>query len=144
MTLQDVDAVAALEQLSYPFPWSVGIFRDCLRAGYGARVIEIESELAGYVVYSVGAGEGHLLNLCVAERFRRQAIARRVLRFVIQAVALVPAQVLFLEVRVSNLGAIKLYQSLGFEQIGLRKGYYEAVNGREDALVYRLDLMPWL
>ena len=143
MTLADVQAVSDLEQRVYPFPWSTGIFKDCLRAGYGARVIEVGQALAGYVIYSHGAGEAHLLNICIAPEHRRQKIARRILRYVFQSMALAGAQVVFLEVRPSNRGAILLYESLGFTQIGVRRGYYEAVGGREDALVYRLDLMPY-
>lgn len=144
MTLNDVDRVSGLEKSVYPFPWSEGIFKDCLRAGYGARVVEVAGEIIGYAVYSHGAGEAHLLNICIAPNWRRLKIARRLLRYVIQTLALVPVGVLFLEVRPSNQGAIQLYESLGFEFIGLRKGYYEAVGGREDAKVYRLDLSAWI
>jgi len=144
MKIADVEQVAQLEQRVYPFPWSDGIFRDCLRVGYGARVIEVGADLAGYVIYSHGAGEAHLLNLCVAPDYRRQKIGRRILRYVFQTLALEKAEVIFLEVRPSNIGAIALYESLGFEQIGVRRGYYEAQDGREDAKVYRLDLMPYI
>jgi len=143
MTLKDIDAVVKLEQSAYPFPWASDVFKDCLRVGYGARVVEVNQTLVGYAIYSHGAGEAHLLNLCVAQAYRRQKIARRLLRYVIQTVAIARAEVLFLEVRPSNVAGLRLYESLGFEFIGLRKGYYEAVGGREDARVYRLKLTAW-
>jgi ribosomal-protein-alanine N-acetyltransferase len=140
MTEADVDAIAALERESYPFPWSEGIFRDCLRVGYVCRVVELGPALIGYGVMSLGAGEAHILNLCVREAMRERGIGRTVLRHLLASAAAAGTDEAFLEVRPSNLAAIRLYQSMGFEPVGVRRGYYQAVGGREDAAVLRLDL----
>lgn len=140
MTEADVDPVAALERESYPFPWSEGIFRDCLRVGYVCRVVEVGSGLIGYGVMSYGAGEAHILNLCVRETMRERGIGRTLLRHLLAGAAAAGMDEAFLEVRPSNLAAIRLYQATGFEPVGVRRGYYQAVAGREDATVLRLDL----
>lgn len=140
MTEADVDAVVALEHDSYPFPWSEGIFRDCLRVGYVCRVVELGHELIGYGVMSHGAGEAHILNLCVRAAMRERGIGRTLLRQLLDSAVDAGMDEAFLEVRPSNLAAIRLYQSLGFEPVGVRRGYYQAVGGREDATVLRLDL----
>ena len=79
MTETDVGGVVALERGAYQFPWSEGIFRDCLRVGYTCRVATSGNRLIGYGVMSVGAGEAHILNLCIDEGFRCQGIGRRML-----------------------------------------------------------------
>lgn len=140
MTEADVSAVVALERASYQFPWSEGIFRDCLRVGYICRVVTSASRLIGYGVMSVGAGEAHILNLCVATAFRCQGIGRRMLDYLLDRGAAAGMSEAFLEVRPSNTAAIRLYLSLGFEQVGMRRGYYQAVGGREDAAVLKLAL----
>ncbi len=136
----DLARVAALERESYPFPWSEGIFHDCLRVGYVCRVVELGFDLVGYGVMSTGAGEAHVLNLCVREAMRGRGIGRTLLRHLIELAVTAGAQDLFLEVRPSNLAAVRLYHSLGFVQVGVRRGYYQAVGGREDATALRLDL----
>ncbi|MGE0582267.1 MAG: ribosomal protein S18-alanine N-acetyltransferase [Steroidobacteraceae bacterium] len=136
----DLARVAELERASYPFPWSEGIFRDCLRVGYVCRVVEIGFDLIGYGVMSTGAGEAHVLNLCVRDTMRGRGIGRTLLRQLIELAVEAGAADLFLEVRPTNLAAIRLYQSLGFVQVGVRRGYYQAAGGREDATVLRLDL----
>ena len=136
----DVDEVVAIERSSYQFPWSEGIFRDCLRVGYTCRVALHGRQLAGYGVMSVGAGEAHILNLCIAEAFRCRGIGARLLTLLIERAAAAGMMDAFLEVRPSNTSAIRLYLALGFEQVGMRRGYYQAVNGREDAAVLRRAL----
>jgi len=140
MTEADLGHVAALERESYPFPWSEGIFRDCLRVGYVCRVVELGPGLIGYGVMSYGAGEAHILNLCIREALRGRGIGRSLLRHLLANAATAGMDEAFLEVRPSNLAAIRLYQSMGFEPVGVRRGYYQAVGGREDATVLRLDL----
>ena len=140
MLASDIEAVLAIEQRAYPYPWSLGIFRDCVRVGYTCRVLEIDFVLAGYGVLSIGAGESHLLNLCVREEFRARGLGRRLLEELLDSAREQGARVCFLEVRPANTGAIRLYQAMGFQQIGVRRGYYQAENGREDALVMRLGL----
>ncbi|MFO7275991.1 MAG: ribosomal protein S18-alanine N-acetyltransferase [Pseudomonadota bacterium] len=140
MTEHDVPAVVAIERASYQFPWSEGIFRDCLRVGYVCRVVTVGDEVIGYGVMSTGAGEAHILNLCVSSAYRCQGIGRRLLDYLLDRGAAMGMTEAFLEVRPSNTAAIRLYQSMGFEQVGLRRGYYQATVGREDAAVLKLSL----
>ncbi|MFO1408553.1 MAG: ribosomal protein S18-alanine N-acetyltransferase [Steroidobacteraceae bacterium] len=140
MTPFDVPAVAALERASYAFPWSEGIFRDCLRVGYLCRVAEIDAQVAAYGIVAMGAGESHVLNLCVDTRLRGRGIGRQMLMLLLERSRDAGMTEVFLEVRPSNAMALALYQSVGFVQVGVRKGYYQADEGREDALVLRLQL----
>jgi ribosomal-protein-alanine N-acetyltransferase len=140
MTEADVAEVFAVERASYQFPWSEGIFRDCLRVGYVCRVLALGDEVVGYGVMSVGAGEAHILNLCVAGAHRCRGLGRRMLGYLLERGAAAGMSEAFLEVRPSNTAAIRLYQAIGFEQVGMRRGYYQAVGGREDAAVLRLAL----
>jgi [ribosomal protein S18]-alanine N-acetyltransferase len=140
MTEADVAEVFAIERSSYQFPWSEGIFRDCLRVGYVCRVLALESRVIGYGVMSVGAGEAHVLNLCVSDAYRCRGLGRRMLVYLLERGAAAGMSEAFLEVRPSNTAAIRLYQAMGFEQVGMRRGYYQAAGGREDAAVLRLTL----
>ena len=136
----DVADVVAIERASYQFPWSDGIFRDCLRVGYVCRVVTMARQVMAYGVMSLGAGEAHILNLCVAEAYRCRGVGRRLLGSLIERAAAAGMADAFLEVRPSNTVAIRLYLALGFEQVGMRRGYYQAANGREDAAVLRRAL----
>jgi len=141
MTPGDLPAVAAVERASYQFPWSEGIFRDCLRVGYLCRVADLDGEIVAYGVVAMGAGEAHILNLCVRGDLRGRSIGRQMLLLLLERSRQAGMEAVFLEVRPSNPHAIALYQSVGFAQVGLRKGYYQAPdNGREDALVLKLAL----
>jgi ribosomal-protein-alanine N-acetyltransferase len=136
----DVADVVAIEHASYQFPWSEGIFRDCLRVGYVCCVVTVGQVLMGYGVMSTGAGEAHILNLCVAENFRCRGLGRHLMLALIERAAAAGVNEVFLEVRPSNTAAIRLYQSMGFVQLGMRRGYYQATVGREDAAVLRLSI----
>jgi ribosomal-protein-alanine N-acetyltransferase len=140
MTLVDVPRVMEVERDSYPFPWSDGIFRDCVRVGYFCRVVEFRGVVYGHAVMSFGAGEAHVLNICIASDLREQGIGRRLMEFLIEQARKMGMQDMFLEVRPSNPSAIHLYESIGFARVGVRKGYYQASPGREDAWVYKLAL----
>jgi [ribosomal protein S18]-alanine N-acetyltransferase len=140
MRATDVAEVVDIERSSYQFPWSEGIFRDCLRVGYVCRVVTLSRQLLGYGVMSVGAGEAHILNLCVGEAFRCRGVGKRLLSSLIERAAAAGMGAAFLEVRPSNTAAIRLYLSMGFEQVGSRRGYYQAASGREDAAVLKLAL----
>ena len=142
MAESDVIDVVSTERASYQFPWSEGIFRDCLRVGYICRVVIVDDSVIGYGVMSVGAGEAHILNLCILEAYRCRGIGRRLLTYLVERGTAAGMSEAFLEVRPSNTAAIRLYQSLGFEQVGMRRGYYQAVSGREDAAVLKLPLRP--
>src|SRR5213082_3309560 len=119
MRAGDVADVVAIERASYQFPWSEGIFRDCLRVGYICRVVTLGKQVIGYGVMSVGAGEAHILNVCIGEAFRCRGIGRRLLELLIERGTAAGMSEAFLEVRPSNTAAIRLYLSLGFEQAGM-------------------------
>jgi ribosomal-protein-alanine N-acetyltransferase len=136
----DVPDVVAIERGSYQFPWSEGIFRDCLRVGYVCRVVTVSRQVMAYGVMSFGAGEAHILNLCVGEAYRCRGIGRQLLNSLIERAGAAGMADAYLEVRPSNTNAIRLYLALGFEQVGMRRGYYQAANGREDAAVLRRAL----
>jgi ribosomal-protein-alanine N-acetyltransferase len=136
----DLPEVAVIEQKSYAFPWSENIFRDCLRVGYTCRALDLAGQIIGYAVMSLGAGEAHVLNVCVRDEFRGVGFGRRLLEHLLERAAAAGIGEAYLEVRPSNLAAIRLYQHLGFEQIGIRRGYYQAPDGREDAIVLKLAL----
>ena len=141
MRQADVPVVAAMEDRSYAFPWTPGIFRDCLGAGYACWVAESEEGLMGYGVLSVAADEAHLLNLCVDPAWQGHGLGRRLLRRMIDLARWHMADRVFLEVRPSNPNAIALYASEGFVRIGQRPRYYPAKDGREDAIVMALELV---
>jgi ribosomal-protein-alanine N-acetyltransferase len=132
---RDVPAVMAVETAAYPFPWTEGIFRDCLRVGYCCWVALQAQEIVGYGVMSVAAGECHILNLCVHPDLRGRGLGRRMLRRLIAIGRAHNADTAFLEVRTSNRAAISLYDSEDFCEVGLRRDYYPAAQGREDAVV---------
>jgi [ribosomal protein S18]-alanine N-acetyltransferase len=136
----DVAEVIGIERASYQFPWTEGIFHDCLRVGYLCRVAVQSRTIIGYAVMSMGAGEAHILNLCVLETVRRAGVGRGLIRYLLEKAEGAGMAEAFLEVRPSNAIAMVLYRSMGFEQIGTRRGYYQAVGGREDAAVLRLRL----
>lgn len=139
MSETDLPEVMAIEEDVYPFPWSIQVFRDCLLAGYECWVVQRGRDLIGYAVLSLGAGEAHLLNLCVAREEQGRGLGRRLLRRVFDLVRWHRAARLFLEVRPSNPAALALYESEGFRRIGRRPGYYPDFGGREDAIVMVRD-----
>ena len=140
MTESDLAAVVEIERTVYPFPWTAGIFSDCLRVGYHCTILELDFVLVGYGIIASGAGEAHLLNVCVRVEFRNRWFGRVLLANLLDLSARAGATVVFLEVRPANTAAIRLYESMGFRQSGLRQGYYQSASGREDALVMRRSL----
>ena len=138
----DVPMVVSIERSAYQFPWSEGIFRDCLRVGYVCRVVDTGADMGGYGIMSVGAGEAHILNVCIREEHRGRGYARKMLLYLMDRARAAGMHEAYLEVRPSNTVAARLYHSLGFEQVGIRRGYYQATVGREDAAVLRRILVP--
>ncbi|HQU14783.1 MAG: ribosomal-protein-alanine N-acetyltransferase [Chromatiales bacterium 21-64-14] len=140
MRENDLAAVMDIESGAYDFPWSEGIFRDCLRVGYCCWLYEEAGEVLAYGVMSVGYGEAHVLNLCVRPESRQRGIGRRMLSHLLDLARRHHADTALLEVRPTNHAALVLYTGLGFNQVGLRRAYYPAARGREDALIlaYRL------
>jgi [ribosomal protein S18]-alanine N-acetyltransferase len=137
----DVPVVVEIERTAYQFPWSEGIFRDCLRVGYVCRTVDVGGDMGGYGIMSVGAGEAHILNVCIREEYRCRGLARKMLLHLMDRARAAGMREAYLEVRPSNTAASRLYHSLGFEQVGVRRGYYQAAVGREDASVLRRVLM---
>lgn len=137
MGLHDLAAVAAIEQEIHPFPWSQGNFADSLKAGYSCWICMQGVELVGYSVTMMVLDEAHLLNISVAKAHQGVGLGARLLRHAMLNAEAAGALSLLLEVRPSNEKALILYRHFGFSQIGVRKGYYPATTGREDALVFR-------
>ncbi len=138
----DLDAIMVVEQRAYPFPWTRGIFRDCLRAGYSMWVLEQTGQITGYGVLSIAAEEAHVLNLCTAPGFEGGGQGRRLLQTLLRIARVNGAQRVFLEVRPSNVRAIALYERSGFNEIGRRPRYYPAAHhGREDAIVMAMEVL---
>ena len=142
MRAEDLDQVASIEIAAYEYPWTHGIFRDCLRAGYNCWVLAHGIEVVAYGVLTVAAGEAHVLNVCVAQDHQSAGHGKRLMQRLIDLARWHRAERLFLEVRPSNARAIKLYDQLGFNEIGKRPNYYPAKRGREDAIVMALELLP--
>lgn len=141
MTEKDLPAVIDIEQRAHPFPWTEGIFRDCLRVGYICRVLEQRRRIIAYGVMSVAAGEAHIFNVCVEPKAQRHGLGYRIMHHLIDDARQRRAASVFLEVRPSNTPALRLYDKLGFNEIGIRKAYYPAANGgREDALILALHI----
>lgn len=140
MREHDLQEVMAIESAIYSHPWTQGNFADSLRAGYECRTWRLHGRLIGYFVLMVGAGEAHLLNLSVGEGSRRQGHGTALLKEAISIARGLGAGSLFLEVRPSNQPAHGLYRAFGFREVAVRRGYYPAHSGREDALVLLLPL----
>ena len=140
MRAADLDEVMAIENAIYTHPWTRGNFTDSLTAGYECRTWRVGGELLGYFVLMIGAGEAHLLNLSIAPAYQRSGHGRALLREAVDIAGRLGAKSIFLEVRPSNTAAQSLYAKFGFRRIAVRRDYYPAKSGREDALVYTLPL----
>ncbi len=136
MRHDDLAAVIAIETRAYVFPWSKGIFHDCMRVGYSCWIYEQQGIIQAYAIMSVGVGECHVLNLCVDPEIQRQGIGRRLLQYLQTQATACNVDTVLLEVRTSNHAAIALYKSEGFNEVGKRKDYYPATQGREDAIIF--------
>ena len=141
MTEAWLPQVLEIERRAYPFPWTDGIFRDCLKVGYSAWVVVSPSdEVLAYAVMSMAVGEAHVLNLCVEPAYHQQGLGRFLLSHLRDVARAAGMELMLLEVRKSNSAAIGLYQAMGFRKLGVRKGYYPASQGSEDALLLGFDL----
>ncbi len=131
----DLAMVSDIERRSYDFPWSHGVFRDCLLAGYQCVVLERDVRVAGYAILSIAAGEAHILNLCVDPTHRAHGYGEQLLNEILARARVAEVEEIFLEVRPSNETAMALYKKKGFHQVDNRPKYYQAQEGREDAAV---------
>ena len=142
MREEDLESIARIEALAYEFPWTLGIFRDCMRAGYACWVLSHDATTIGYAVLSMAAREAHVLNVCVAPDEQGHGHGRRLMRRLVDLARWHQAERVFLEVRPSNRAALALYHQAGFEVIGRRRAYYRAIGGTEDAVVLVRRLRP--
>jgi ribosomal-protein-alanine N-acetyltransferase len=141
MVHDDLPMVSDIERRSYEFPWSHGVFRDCLLAGYQNIVLVRDGRVSGYAVLSIAAGEAHILNICVDPEIRSRGYGERLLDELLLRARAASVRQIFLEVRPSNTTAIALYRKKGFHQIANRPAYYQSDQGREDAAVLAKKLV---
>ncbi len=137
---EDLDAVMEIESRAYDFPWTRGIFGNCLRVGYCCWCYENDGLIQGYGVMSVATGESHILNLTVQPESQGKGIGSKLMKHFLQLARRHDADTIMLEVRPTNVSAIRLYEKMGFNEIGVRRNYYPAEDGREDALLLALSL----
>lgn len=140
MTEADLDAIMEIEPHIYSHPWSRGNFSDSLVSGYSAWVLLDGVHIIGYALMMMVLDEAHLLNLSVAKAYQKQGLGRLLLEHMIGIAKKHDAANMFLEVRPSNISAIALYENIGFNEMAVRRGYYPAHNGREDAVLMGLAL----
>jgi len=140
MVESDIDAIMEIEPHIYSHPWSRGNFSDSLVSGYSAWVLLDGAEIIGYALMMLVLDEAHLLNLSIARTYQKQGLGRLLLEHMIAIARRQNAANMFLEVRPSNISAIALYENIGFNEMAIRRGYYPAHNGREDAVLMGLAL----
>lgn len=133
MTHEDLSSISDIERRSYEFPWSHGVFRDCLLAGYQCIVLQRDDHVIGYSILSVAAGEAHILNICIDPNYRSLGFGERLLDDVLFRARSSSVGEIFLEVRPSNTHALALYKKKDFHKVAKRPAYYQASGGREDA-----------
>ncbi len=136
----DIAQVALIEEDVYVFPWSPGNFRDSISSGYQCWGCWVGSELIAYAIVMNALDEAHLLNLAVASSWQRRGVGAKFLTFLIGEARKLNKEMIYLEVRPSNIAGRRLYDQFGFTQLGLRRAYYPAVTGREDALFLGLNI----
>jgi ribosomal-protein-alanine N-acetyltransferase len=140
MTPADLDAVLQIEQQVHSFPWTRGMFSDSLFNGYICKVYETEREIVGYAVLMPALDEVHLLDISIASMFQRKGFGNILMNKINELSTSLEFSRMLLEVRRSNIAANALYRKAGFKEIGVRRDYYPAQNGREDAIVMELKL----
>ena len=141
LTPERLDDLLKIEQAVYAKPWTRGNFLDALKSNNWCQLLMSDSQLKGYFVAMMGSQEVHLLNLTVAPDFQKQGLGLHMLECLSMMSQTVKAQWIWLEVRVSNSRALKVYEEFGFKKVGERKNYYPLnTHQREDAIImsYRL------
>lgn len=135
LEISDIDQIEAIEQVSYPAPWSRSMFASELSkpSSMSLAAVAEDGTLVGYLVLSRYVDAWHVMNVAVAPAWRRRGIARALLERVFETTSADARRGYTLEVRVSNVGAIALYERLGFHSRGIRRGYY--TDNREDAVI---------
>lgn len=136
----DLDAIMEIEPHIYSHPWTRGNFVDSLKSAHSAWVLVQDSQIIGYALTMMVLDEAHLLNLSISKRYQKQGLGRLLLEHMIYVARTLSATNMFLEVRASNISAIALYENIGFNEMAVRRGYYPAQNGREDAILMGLAI----
>lgn len=140
----DIEISSSIEVKSNPVPWTKKNFLDCLNRDYYCLIQEFDSKVSGFAIQSFSLNESHLLNIGIMEAFRKKGLGQELLDQMIYASESMGCKRIFLEVRISNDAAIKLYYKLGFKKVSVRKDYYRLPVGREDALILSKKLKkPW-
>ncbi len=134
MQVQDLDAVAVIENSAYFAPWPKVAIQASLSI-YPAFVIEKNAQIVGYAIFSVVKDEAHIVNFVIAPQFQNQGLGRLLLQYVLHLLLAQQIKTITLEVSQNNASALHLYQVFGFQRCGLRKAYYQTAKGREDALI---------
>jgi len=140
MDWADVDAVLHIEQQVHNHPWTRGNFNDSLASGYICKVYEAANGIVGYAVLMPALDEVHLLDISIAGAYQRKGLGKKLLGEMLALARTLKFERVILEVRPSNVAAIGLYRTAGFSEIGVRRGYYPAEHGREDAIVMEYKL----
>jgi len=140
MRMDDLDAIMAIEPQIYPYPWTRGNFSDSLNSGYTAQVLLEGERIVGYSLMMLVLDEAHLLNLSIAKTYQKQGLGRTLLEHMVAIAKNSQMANMFLEVRQTNISAIALYENMGFNEMAIRRSYYPAANGREDAILMGLAL----
>jgi len=140
MTEADLDAVLRIEREVHAHPWTQGNFGDALRSKYLCKVYEAEKGMLGYAVLMLAVDEAELLDIAIDSRHQRHGLGRKLLDGMLELARRRDMHRVVLEVRISNTAAIGLYRKAGFADIGLRRDYYPALNGREDAILMGREL----
>ncbi len=140
MSSDHLEQIMAIERLAYPFPWTKSMFATSLSSGDLCLILVLNEEIVGYAIVNYILDEAHLLNICISPQFEKRGLGRVLLRYLISEAKEKACMMFFLEVRQSNVQAISLYFSEGFNEVGVRPNYYPAQRGREDAVLMTLDL----
>ena len=140
MTGADLDAVLRIEREVHAHPWTAGNFSDALRSKYQCKVFESDGNMLGYAVLMLAVDESELLDIAIDGARQRQGWGQRLLDEMMVLARHFGMHRMVLEVRASNKAAITLYRKAGFRDIGLRRDYYQAENGREDAILMGREL----
>jgi [ribosomal protein S18]-alanine N-acetyltransferase len=141
MLKDDLTDIMLIETAAYAYPWNQAIFEDCFKNNYYNYILENEHIILGYILMLIAyRDEAHILNICVHPDHQDCGYGRILLAHVVEIARDKGVQDILLEVRPSNLKARRLYHNAGFNQIGIRRNYYPAANGREHALIFGLSL----
>lgn len=139
MTMADLAAVLRNETRAYQFPWTAGIFADCVASDDECWAVTLGEAIVGHGILAHGANEAHLLNVCIGRDQQGHGYGRVLVEFLLERALALGAEIVFLEVRPSNRVALELYSSLGFREVGRRRDYYPARDGNEEACVMALE-----